>query len=141
MLPLKNSVKISINTPPEEPMKPTGEVIGRRGKSYLYSTSAIDPDGDMIKCGWDWNGDDNVDEWTGFYPSGVTINIYHTWEEQGAYSVKVIAEDERGAQSQWSESVSVKMPKNKPYCLSEQISKLFTSRFPALNHLLQFFIL
>jgi hypothetical protein len=73
-----------------------------------------------VKYGWDWDGDSTVDEWTGFYSSGVPVNTPHTWGSAGTYRVKVKAEDADGAQSGWSSSLTVvissgaNQPPNKP---------------------------
>lgn len=106
------------NYPPKKPNNPSGPQIGVVGEAYIYSTSATDPEDDNIKYGWDWDGDDNVNEWTDFYISGATVNTEHTWETAGTYNVKVKAEDEHGAQSDFSSELTVyisdNIPPNKP---------------------------
>jgi len=59
---------------------------------------ANDPDGDQVRYGFDWDNDQIVDKWIGFYDSGVTIKI--DCEERNG-DIGVIAEDEYGAQSEW----------------------------------------
>ena len=74
----------------------------------------MDPEGNDIKYGWDWNGDEIVDEWTeDFYSAGEEIKTFHIWEQEGTFQVSVLAEDEHGAQSEWSDPLSVIMPKSK----------------------------
>ena len=53
----------SPNSPPATPLKPTGPTTGLTGESITFTVSTTDPDGDQVKYGWDWNGDDTVDEW------------------------------------------------------------------------------
>jgi len=95
------------NHPPSAPSKPSGPTSGYVNQSYSYSTSSTDPDGDQIKYGWDWDGDGNVDEWTGFYDSGETITLSHSWFQPGTYQIKVKAMDQEGDESGWSESLTV----------------------------------
>ncbi len=90
------------NNPPEIPKKPIGPSKGMIDKSYTFTTSTIDPNEDNVKYGWDWDGDNIVDEWTGFYESGEDIDITHTWTNSGIYNIKVKAQDEKGAKSDFS---------------------------------------
>ena len=102
------------NNPPQKPTKPVGQLNGDVGTTYDYTTSSTDPDGHKLKYGWDWDGDDVVDEWDDnngdYYPSGVSITTSHSWDESGSYYLKVKAEDELGAQSDWSDPLYVTMP-------------------------------
>lgn len=103
------------NQPPEKPNKPIGPNIGSIGVSYSYSTNSTDPNNDKIKYGWDWNGDGTIDQWTNISNSGMTINTAHAFTNPGNYSIKVIAEDEHGAQSVFSESLPVMITSNPPH--------------------------
>ena len=96
------------SNPPYTPHSPSGSTVGLTWTPYSYSTNTTDPDGDDIRYGWDWNGDNTVDEWTTeFYPSGATANISHSWNTSGTYNVKVKAEDMYGAQSDFSSAKKV----------------------------------
>ena len=96
------------SNPPYTPQSPSGPTVGLTWTPYSYSTNTTDPDGDDIRYGWDWNGDNTVDEWTTeFYPSGATANISHSWNTSGTYNVKVKAEDMYGAQSDFSSAKKV----------------------------------
>jgi outer membrane protein assembly factor BamB len=99
------------NLPPDKPSRPSGSISGEPGVVYNYSTSTTDPNGDDIRYGWDWNGDKEVDEWTSFYPSGVTVTTSHSWEHMGIRLVRVKAEDTSGFQSEWSKPLLVITPK------------------------------
>jgi len=105
---------VAINYAPSEPSKPSGETNCHPEINYTYSTISTDPDGDNIKYGWDWNGDDIVDEWTEWYASGETCVIVHSWNSTGTYNVKVKAVDTDGAESQWSENLTVTITPNNP---------------------------
>jgi len=82
----------NINNPPDKPSVDydinNNELIIR----------ANDPDGDQVRYGFDWDNDQIVDKWIGFYDSGVTVKI-DCEERNGA--IGIIAEDEYGAQSDW----------------------------------------
>jgi len=93
--------------PPTEPSQPNGPSNGFVGISYSYSTSATEPNGDNIRYGWDWDGDDTVDDWTGYHSSGSTVNADHSFPSVGNYGIKVKAEDEFGQQSGFSPVKSV----------------------------------
>ena len=103
-----------LSNPPYKPNTPAGPTIGMTWNSYSYSTNTTDPDGDDVKYGWDWNGDNIIDEWTGFYPSGMTINTSHSWDTSGTYNTTVKAEDIHGAQSEFSSVLTVIMSNDPP---------------------------
>ena len=102
------------NSAPGEPSKPSGPTSGLVGVSYSYVTSAIDPDDDLVRYGWDWDGDNVVDEWTPYYQSGMSITVDHSWNTPGTYHVKVKAEDEFGLQSDFSAALTVNIASNSP---------------------------
>jgi agmatine/peptidylarginine deiminase len=131
-----------INNPPEKPSRPSGETQGNTGTSYPYSTNATDPDGDKLEYGWDWNGDDIVDQWDNnggnYYTSGTEISTYHTWSEDGTYLVKVKTKDIHGEESIWSDPLSVTMPKNNKFLITtlNYIEFFFPRLYSILNNLL-----
>jgi hypothetical protein len=88
--------------PPNTPEQPSGPSTGNVGTSYEFNTRATDPDGDNIRYGWDWNGDNIVDEWTDYWSSGTRVWKSHTWYSAGTYNIKVKAEDSNGYQSPFS---------------------------------------
>ncbi len=100
--------------PPSTPSQPSGSSTGIVGIPNTYSTSSTEPNGDPIKYGWDWDGDNDVDEWTDYYGSGTGVNIDHSWDSIGTYNVKVKAEDLFGTQSGWSSSKSVQITIGNP---------------------------
>jgi hypothetical protein len=101
------------NNNPNKPNTPDGPTSGKIKNSYTYSTSANDPDGHRVKYGFDWDGDDQVDDWTTLVNSGEIASKSHTWTTQGTYEIKVKAQDEYGEDSVWSDPLSISMPKNK----------------------------
>jgi parallel beta-helix repeat protein len=115
-------------SPPNKPETPIGKIEGKIRKEYSYKTKAIDPDGDRIQFGWDWNGDKIIDEWTKFYNSGEIVNTYHKWIKNNTYEISVLARDEKSQISDWSDSIIVNIPKNKIF-----IEKKF-QRLPILRN-------
>ncbi len=93
------------NNPPNTPSKPSGQSSGNTGTSYSYATSATDSDGDQIKYYFDW--DDGTGTWTSLQDSGQTASKSHTWSSPGTYNIRVKAQDEHGAESDWSTIKSV----------------------------------
>jgi hypothetical protein len=103
------------NRPPETPSAPTGPNSATIGTSYLYVTSATDPDGDHIIYTFDW-GDGSAQSQTGSVNSGSNAYASHSWSAAGTYLVIAFASDSEGADSGWSDSstVIVNEPPNSP---------------------------
>ena len=126
------------NNPPEIPSTPDGQKKGSPGTEYSYSTSTTDPDGDRISYGWDWDGDGVVDYWDKnkvswreeYYASGAIATASNTWENEGTYEIRVKAKDCFGAESDFSQPLSVSMPKSRPAhpILSNILSKILENR-------------
>lgn len=96
---------------PQKPDKPTGPNKGKTNMEYIYTTKTIDPNQDNIKYGWDWDGDMIADEWTKYYNSNETISITHTFTQEGPFNIGVKARDIDGHESQWSDSLSINIPR------------------------------
>jgi hypothetical protein len=96
-----------VNNPPDIPNKPSGPSTGEPRVEYIYSTSTTDPDGDMVRYGWEWTQDNYVDSWTEFYTSDVICNIKLGFDKIGTYYLRVIAEDEHGAHSDFSSALTI----------------------------------
>jgi pimeloyl-ACP methyl ester carboxylesterase len=102
--------KIAPTTPPTNPTTPSqplGPASGMPGVSYIYSTSATDPNGDQVKYTFDW-GDGSTDT-TNLVDSGTTASASHAWSNPGTYQIKAKATDGKGASSGWSLSLAVEI--------------------------------
>lgn len=137
------SVRWNNNTAPNIPDKPTGEIKGKVGNIYTYSTKTTDPNGDQVYYKWDW-GDGNISDWFGPFASGTAISAQKSWATKGTYSIKVKAKDIFGNESDWSDPLSVAMPKNSAYQprfalleILEHILERFPNAFPLLRHLMR----
>ena len=102
---------------PFKPETPNGITNGIIGEEYYYTTSTTDINGDNIFYYWNW-GDGTNSGWIGPYLSGEVINISHSWDKKGDYSITVKAKDENDLESEWSDPLSISMPKPKIYGLS-----------------------
>ena len=80
------------NNPPNNPI-----ASYNRANDELIIT-ATDPDGDKVRYGISWDNDNIVDQWTNLVTSGTQQNIGCNGRTG---TVKVIAEDEFGEQSNW----------------------------------------
>lgn len=96
------------NQAPSIPHRPSGPTVGYVWYSYTYTTYATDPEGGKIRYIFDWG--DGTSSYTIFYNSGDVASAFHTWNYQGSYAVRVKAEDEHSAQSDWSEPLPLTIP-------------------------------
>jgi len=109
------------NNPPNEPSISYDKVEDE------LSITAIDPDGNKIRYGIDWDNDCNVDQWTELVDSGTEQKIDC---EGRKGTVDVISEDEYGAQSEWVSVTS----KSKTYYFS--LLERFFQRFHFFERIL-----
>jgi len=89
------------NLPPTRPEKPSGPSSGLVNTEYTFATNATDPDGDDIWFLFDWG--DGAD--SGWGPASAP----HAYNRTGTYEICVLAEDEHGAQSNWSSYHSIEI--------------------------------
>ncbi len=123
------------NTPPNKPNPPSGPTSGKINVEHTYTASTTDPDGNTISYLFDW-GDGTTSTWTDPIDSGQTATALHTWTTKGTYQIKVKARDIPGfEESDWSEPLSVSMPKNKP--LNNPLFLQFLQNHPLIYQLLQ----
>jgi hypothetical protein len=103
------SFHVADSTSPDKPEKPVGPGRGKFGENYTYTTSTIDPEGEIVWYNFSW-GDGTYSGWLGPYASEQEVTASHNWSEKGSYEVKVQAMDECGAISEWSDPIPVTMP-------------------------------
>jgi len=100
-------IAVFAKAPPNTPSKPSGPILGKRGISCRYSTSAVDPDEDQIRYTFNWG--DGTTSTTGLVNSGTEAIAYHKWTKAGTFQVKAKATDSEGAASGYSSSLEVKI--------------------------------
>ena len=124
--------------PPNKPTKPSGPTAGKPGKKYTYSSSAIDPNGDQVYLLFEW-GDGTTSGWVGPFGSGNMGSADKTWNENGAYEIRVAAKDTHGKVSDWSLPLEVNIPRSKSANIQSlfiQILERYPNLFPILRNLL-----
>ena len=140
--PVKIVVITRANNPPNKPSTPSGQISGKSGKSYEYSSTVTDPDGDQVYYWFDWGDGTNSGGWIGPYISGETINEFHIYASEGEYIVKVKAIDDPdgdgrlsdGTESEWSDPLTISMSKSNRFIDSLLwILEKLMERFPLLD--------
>ena len=104
------ATNVSANSPPETP-EIHGSPTGSAGSKYTIEVCTTDPDGDDVYFCIDW-GDDSGEQCLGPYSSDSCIQLDHTYDSDGSYTIQVKARDTNDAESGW-ETFSVSMPKSK----------------------------
>jgi hypothetical protein len=124
---------------PLKPLKPTGTLQGKINERYYYKSSTYDPFNSTLWYWWDWDDGTNSG-WIGPYESNETCETSHSWKIEGSYYIKVKAKNRDGWESDWSDPLPVKMPKNKllnfNYYPFKNLLDRFPNVFPILRHLL-----
>jgi hypothetical protein len=122
------------NQPPKKPSAPIGENNGTPRTEYEYrAVRPTDSNGDKIMMLFDW-GDGTQSNWIMTPPMG-SIKRSHEYAEQGTYDIKVKAIDLFGAESEWSDPLTVSMPRGKSIDINPWLSRLIY-RFPLLEFLI-----
>jgi C1A family cysteine protease len=106
------SAPVVVNHPPTVPAIPSGPNSGTSGTSYSYSTSATDPDEDLVTYTFDWG--DGTTSSAPQVGSGVASSVFHTWTVPAGstttFSVRAKTTDVHGMDSPdpvWSNPLSV----------------------------------
>lgn len=94
------------NRPPSQPLKPSGPLFIELGVDYEFTSSSFDPDEGRLRYRFDW-GDGHISSWSDFHSSNASVTMTHRWEEPSTFSLRLIAQDEQGVNSSWSEPLSV----------------------------------
>jgi hypothetical protein len=119
-----------LNQRPQTPDRPTGSIEGKPNVEYIYKSSTIDADEDMVFYNFSW-GDGNYSGWIGPFASGVEAFARHAWTTKGTYNITVKAKDIKGDESDWSEPLAITMPLKISYDhpILQMIYQLFMNRF------------
>lgn len=106
-----------LNQPPNPPSI-LGKNSGKAGKTYKYTFTSSDPDGDDISYYIDW-GDGNITSWTSFQASNTSYSENHSWSLKSNYTIKAKAKDIYGEESSWA-TLDITMPKLKDVKIRRQ---------------------
>ncbi|KYK21926.1 hypothetical protein AYK25_02945 [Thermoplasmatales archaeon SM1-50] len=124
--------------PPSKPSIPNGPTSGAVNTEYTYTTSTTDPEGDKISYMFNW-GDGTYSSWIGPLSSGATATGKKTWTVKGTYNITVVAKDDHGVLSEWSDPLPISMPLSYQSTflqLLERLFQRFPNAFPLLRQLL-----
>ena len=114
---------LSDNQQPKKPVL-SGPTSGKSGEPYEYTVVTDDAENNQIYYLFSW-GDGADNDWLGPFDSGEPCKASHSWETRGDYELKVKAMDEYGLESEWSDPLAVRMPKEKIWCpISDRIHRL-----------------
>ena len=110
-----STTKAIINTPPSSPSinGPTSDKIN---SEVSFQIKSHDADGDKIRYHIDWG--DGGSTTTTYSASNQTVTVSHIWTSKGDYTIRAIAEDERGGYSSWtyhSIKIGASEPPYQPY--------------------------
>jgi hypothetical protein len=97
------------NAPPSTP-DIDGPTHGKVGVKYTFYSSSTDSDGDQVFYNWSW-GDGKYSGWLGPFEPSSNAGAKHTWSREGTYQIKVKTKDTNGAESEWSDPLSISMPR------------------------------
>ncbi len=100
-------IAVFTKAPPNTPSMPSGPVSGKIRTLYRYTTSAIDPEGGQIKYTFNWG--DGTTSTTRLVDSGTEAFAYHRWTKEGTFQVKAMATDSKGATSEYSSALGVRI--------------------------------
>jgi hypothetical protein len=119
LVTMNENKQIIYNNPPNPP-EITGPLFGKVEKSYVYYFTVTDPDeydglweleidfGDEIVIEKSCDSGECVP-----WDNGETVEIKHMWKITGTYEITARVMDVYGEWSEWSDPLSVSMPKNK----------------------------
>jgi outer membrane protein assembly factor BamB len=96
------------NHPPDAPAVLAGPDSCFTDTTYAFMTTTVDPDADSVQVRFDW-GDSTLSDWKGWFPSGDTVALTHTWTDTGPRKVLAQARDEKSATSNWSSGLTVRV--------------------------------
>jgi len=113
------------NEPPSTP-EINGPSSGQAKIAYNYTFSATDPNENNLYYYIEWSKNDPTAKWEGPFSSGEIININHSWDRIGSYTIAVKVRDELGLESDWTYH-DVIFPKNKPIEIS--LLRFFENKF------------
>ena len=95
------------NHPPTTP-DVTGLHAYRPGDTTQLSAISTDQDDDLVSYLLAW-GDTSSAVWSSDYPSGVSVTRSHAYAESGTYAVRARARDDKGAESDWSPTETLRV--------------------------------
>ena len=130
-------VKDNTNSPPNKPQKPSGPGSDlKQNKVYEFKSCIIDPEEGELEVLFYW--DDETISIKEEISSGEECSFHHIWKEVDDYNIRLIAIDEEGAISEWSDPLAVSMPKikHKGNVIENQFMENIFLKYPVLREML-----
>ena len=109
-----------------------GPISGPAGEEIIFYFTAIDPENDKVCFNIKWGDGEEIKE-TGWYASGVSVPIPHTWNNTGTYVIQARAKDQFGYNSTW-QSFEIEIPRNRHFNLN--FLEFLYKRYPIFERLL-----
>ncbi len=124
--------------PNEAPTAPDidGPDSGKAGVELCWTFHSDDPNGDQVLYYIDW-GDGSSDE-TALSEPCTPVEVCHTYEEDGTYTITASAEDEKGLQGDES-TFEITIPRGR--AVFHSIILRFFERYPNIFPLLRYYLL
>ena len=105
---------------------------GKPGINYTFVASSSDPDGSDLLYKWDW-GDGNYSDWLS------TASTTYAWSYEANFEVRVMAQDECGGESTWSDPLPIAVPYSYDHAIPHFLKVLFQRVplvFSSIRHLI-----
>jgi subtilisin family serine protease len=93
-----------------KPERPDGPHRGNISEEHTFSSSIAYVKNESLYYLWDF-GDGTQNEWIGPINSNEICENTHKFKDEGEYSIKVKVKDNHGGESEWSDPLTVTMPK------------------------------
>ena len=103
-----SSCKQSQSRAPNVPAVPAGSQHCYKDTTCTFTTIATDPDGDSVAVRFDW-GDSTVSYLSGWFASGDTIAMTHSWSDTGTFEVRALAQDQTQCASGLSGGLAIRV--------------------------------
>jgi len=131
-------LEITVSTsdpPPDKPDKPCGATRAKNETMCTYTTMTKGQHQHKICYNFSW-GDGTHSGWIGPHNCGENAEASHKWNKTGNYMIKAKARYEHcHEESEWSDPLSVSIPKNKSYLNAPFLQ--FLQNHPLIYQLLQ----
>ena len=122
------------NEPPASP-DIDGPPKGSTGLELCWTFHSEDPNEDNVKYIIEW-GDETSEE-TDYNPSCTPVEVCHTYENEGKFTIKATAEDEKGLKSDESTfEVTIPRARNTFNPIFLRLFERFLNAFPIIRYLL-----
>ena len=125
--------KTGLNPEPTNP-EINGPDRGVPEVEYNFTFVSTDTDNNTIKYNITWG--DGTNEETGYYESGVVVELSHNWSKEDDYILSAVAKDNFGAISGKSQH-AIKIPRSRTVNLNNNLLSWLFERFPYLFQILR----